>query len=199
LTVNQKNFKAIYWICKILILVLYNKTYYMRKLLFCFFIGLITAQQGKAQAQPSYVLDPNHPAYATGNTFSSNPEFLRGFCFAWDATSPVVQFGATVNVFRKVIETSASTHYYTVHIWVNPQVHIIVEVEAKWTNGMTLEMLSISAPNTSDFYMNAVGIRDYAVNLPTQAEIDFWFGYAAALELASYDPNFLLIRPGNVI
>lgn len=171
---------------------------FIRLGLLFFILLLMGTRQVAAQAQSQYVLDLAHPAYSTGNTFSADPEFLRGWCFAWDATSPIVQFGAQVKIFRRTIDMSPPTQTFPVTIWSSGQFYVTVDVEVKRSMGMTLEFMSVSPPNTSLFYQNAVGIRAYADNLP-DLEKQFWYGYAACLELAGYNPNFLLITPGNTI
>lgn len=155
-----------------------------------------------SQAHPEYALDPGHPAYPTGNTFSGDPEFLRGWCFAWDATSPVVQSGAVVKVFRRTISMGGPNlsvpMVIAYGIFSNGIQNYVVNVTIKFGYTYALEMINMPTPNTALFYENAVGIRDYADQLPDE-EKRFWYGYAGCLEMAAQNPLFLYIQWGQIV
>src|ERR1700733_3126146 len=62
-----------------------------------------------SQYMPSYPYNMNHPTWMTAYSFSDgNTDYLRGFAFAWDATSPITQ-GQTVAVWIRTIPTSDLT------------------------------------------------------------------------------------------
>lgn len=173
----------------------------LKKALFVNTFVLLLATTSFGQAQPSYTLNTSHPAYSTGATFNTDPEFLRGWCFAWDATSPVAQSGRAVSVFTRTINISAANYIIIpVTIWSSGDFYITVNVSVKITDAVALRLTQVFTPDTSLFWQNAQGIKEYVETALTDpAEKSFWMGYASCLELASQNPAFLLISQGNTI
>jgi hypothetical protein len=127
----------------------------------------------KAQYLSWYQVDMTHPAYALAYSWNSNSDYVRGFCYAWDALG-------------------GHSHSYGIAR--------TIEVGGLTINiGETLTPYALSNLLSAGwFYEAAYQLRtNYIPTLTNQDEIDFYNGYANLLEQVSYNPLILEISSGE--
>lgn len=153
----------------------FNKTYIMKKIIFCLFVSFfVGAKKVDAQLFPWYEVTASHNAYSAGLGFNPDPEFIRGFCFAFDGVSPILQ-GYTVQVFQGSFVIGS-------------------------INQVTFNYVSIAYPiqvNSSYLLACYYSIVDKLSYISAGSDRNFWQGYAELLLQASYNPNILYMNPGD--
>jgi len=141
-------------------------------LTFLFFVNT-----AKAGYLPWYQVDMTHPAYWFAHSFNSNPDYVRGFCFAWEAIG-----GQSYQYGVRTIELGGSRPLTI-------------------TIGETISPAAYAALLSSGwFYRAATLLRtEYIPTLTNQDEIDFYNGYANLLEQVSYNPMVINLSSGYVM
>ena len=150
----------------------------MKKILAVLLVVVFFNSRSNAQYASWYTVDPTHNCYSTAYTFSSDPDFIRGFCFAYDALG-----GHPGTVTIRTIEIG-NTYPLTINI------------------GMGIDSYTLSNYISSGwFYTAAYLLREnYLPTLTADpTEYAFYSGYIFLLEQAAYNPSILNLGPGQTV
>lgn len=148
----------------------------MKKILAVLLLLVAFNSKSHAGYLPWYALDNTHNAYSTATTFSSDVDFIRGFCFCYDALGG--HSGGTPTIREIDLGNGMVIHI-----------------------GMGIDSYTLSNYISSGwFYLAATLLRDnYIPTITDPSEYSFYMGYAFFLEQVSYNPGILNLGPGQTV
>lgn len=153
----------------------------MKKLFFRLFLSAaILVSFTEANAAPDldwYRPGWEHPAYMTALSFSSDPDFIRGICFAFDAAKEMVNYGSAGIMKKEVSVSNNNTVVITIGMY--------GIASSTWGGWCTT------------FAESSEGVRDYANTLTDLQNQNLWLGYACLMEQAAGNPNIVNTQNGQ--
>jgi hypothetical protein len=124
-----------------------------------------------------YTVGPTHPAYMTAGTFSSDPDFIRGFCFGWDSLKEWVNFGFGNIMTRQVSVGNGN--------------NLVMTIGMNTIHEVYRDAVATTCADSAE------GVRQYALTLTNQADQNLWLGYACLMEQASGNPLIVHLQLGQ--
>ena len=167
----------------------------------CLLIATISFTARGQYAPPTSIYNPptTHPAWTTGASFNNSSDYARGFCYGYDAASPLAN-GYTGPVYRFF---DVPIDYYG-HTY-----QVVLQTLAPLPDTSTWEQSANNITAYANDIVNVYYQLDYNYNadpshpgpLPDYDEYvkqkNFWLGYAHLLSWAAQNPGVLLLQPGD--
>lgn len=137
-----------------------------------------------------YTLNTQHNVYDFARTFNQNDDYVRGFCFAWDALGGHTGNFSTLNIDIQVPDI---TNYWS-----------DLSTAPPWITLYTVKIGSLVSITSTDAanYMYNTAYTIETLYLPTitdPSEYNFYLGYINLLYQVSYNFSVLYMSPGTYI